>query len=148
MFENLLKLVTENAGDAIVNNPAIPNEKNDSAISTATEGIMGHLKGMLGNGGAENILDMFKGKDVQGHPAVAGISQQVAGSLMEKFGIDSKQASGIVGDLIPKVMGQLVNKTNDPNDKSFDLQDIIGNLSSGQGSLGGILDQVKGIFGN
>lgn len=148
MFENLLKLVTENAGDTIINNPAIPNEKNDSAISTATEGIMGHLKGMMGSGGVENLLDMFKGNDVQGHPAVAGISQQVAGSLMEKFGIDSKQASGIVGDLIPKVMGQLVNKTNDPNDKSFDLSDIIGNLGSDKGSLGGILGQVKGLFGN
>ena len=40
MFDNLLQLIKENAGESIINNPAIPNEKNDAAIQVAGEGIM------------------------------------------------------------------------------------------------------------
>ena len=39
MFDNLLKLVKENAGDAIIKNPVIPNEKNDEAIHATTTSI-------------------------------------------------------------------------------------------------------------
>ena len=34
MIENLLALVKENAGDAIINNSAISNDKNDLAVTT------------------------------------------------------------------------------------------------------------------
>jgi len=44
MFENLLNLVKEHAGSAIVDNPAIPNQHNDAAIKEATTGIMDQLK--------------------------------------------------------------------------------------------------------
>ena len=44
MFDQLLKLVKENAGEAIINNPAIPNQQNDAAINTAATGIMDQLK--------------------------------------------------------------------------------------------------------
>ncbi len=44
MFENLLKLVQEYAQDAIVNNPEVPNEKNDAAIKATSDGIVTALK--------------------------------------------------------------------------------------------------------
>ena len=40
MLEQLFNLVKENAGEAIINNQAIPNEQNDAAINQATEGII------------------------------------------------------------------------------------------------------------
>jgi hypothetical protein len=33
MLENLQDLIKQHAGDAIINNPAIPNERNDEAVS-------------------------------------------------------------------------------------------------------------------
>ena len=126
MFEQLLSLVKENAGDAIVNNPAIPNEHNDAAINTAATGIMDHLKTAMSSGGVDGITNLFKGGNVAGNPMVGNISNGVAQNLMSKFGIDSNQAGGIVQSLIPVVMSKFVNKTNDPNDKSFDMQGIIG----------------------
>ena len=64
MFENLLNLVKENAGDAIINNPAIPNEKNDEAINTTTNSIVETLKAQVTSGNLSSITDMFKSRNV------------------------------------------------------------------------------------
>ena len=32
MFDQIVTLVKQNAGTAIINNPAIPNERNDEAV--------------------------------------------------------------------------------------------------------------------
>ena len=148
MFENLLQLVKENAGDAIVNNSAIPNEHNDAAIKTTASGIMDHLKGLTANGGVEKVMEMFQGGNVENNPEVNNMSSNIAGNLMNKFGLNSDQASSAIKNLIPVVMGQLVNKTNDPKDNSFDLQGIIGSLGGGKTSgIGGLLGGLKGLFG-
>jgi uncharacterized protein YidB (DUF937 family) len=147
MFENLLKLVKEHAGDAIVKNPAIPDQHNDAAISTATSGIMDHLKSMAASGGMEKVMDMFKGGNVAGNPEVNNMSSKVAGDLMSKFGINQEQAGSIVKNLVPGVMSSLVKKTNDPNDNSFDIKGIVGSLTGGgSGVLGGIMSKVTGMF--
>lgn len=145
MLENLFNLVKENAGSAIINNPAIPNEKNDAAISEATTGIMDHLKSAMSGGGLSSITEMFSGGDVKNNPMITSMSSGVAQKLMSKFGISSEQASGVVSNLVPNVMSSLVKKTNDPNDKSFDLQGIIGSLSGGEG-LSGVLGGLKNLF--
>lgn len=146
MFENLLKLVQDNAGDAIINNPSIPNERNEEAVGLASEGIMGHLKDLSANGGIEKVLDIFKGGNAGSNPEISGIAGSVAGKMMERFGLDASQANGIVEKLVPQVMEKFVNKTNDPNDNSFDLQDIMGTLTGGSSGLGDILGKVKGLF--
>jgi hypothetical protein len=152
MLEQLLQLVKENAGEAIVNNPAIPNEQNDAAIKTATDSIFSGLKKIAGGGNLDSILGLFQGSgDLTSHPAVNNISGNVAGDLMKKFGLDKAAAAGIVQQLLPVVMNKLVHKTNDPNDNSFNLQDIIGSLTGGtkggKGNKGGILNIIKGLFG-
>jgi uncharacterized protein YidB (DUF937 family) len=142
MFENLLNLVKENAGDAIINNTAIPNEHNDAAIETTTNGIIDGLKNQLGNGGLEGLSSMFQNGGNQN--MIGNISQNVAGSLMQKFGIENSAAQSIVSSLIPVVMNKFVNKTNDPNDSSFDLQGIIGSLAGGGNTagIGGMLGKM------
>ncbi len=148
MFDQLLQLVKENAGEAIINNPAIPNEQNDAAVETATDSIMDHLKGLAGGGNLDSVMSLFQGSgNAADSPVVSNISSGVAGDLMKKFGIDQGAASNIVQQLIPVVMNKFVNKTNDPNDKSIDLQGIIGSLSGGQKGAGGILNSIKGLFG-
>lgn len=152
MFENLVNLVKEHAGEAIINNPAIANENNDKAVNVAANGIMDQLKNLAGSGGGvEAITNLFKDGNVANNPVVGKISNQVASDLVSKLGINAESASGVVKNLIPMVMGQLVKKTNDPNDKSFNLQDIAGVLT-GNGGLGNIAESLKGklggLFGN
>ena len=145
MLENLLDLVKKNAGSAIINNPAIPNERNEEAIATAGNSITSGLQNLLGGGGMKDILKLFGGQggDVNSNPVVQNISGGVVQDLMKKFNLDQGAASNIAGKLVPGVLQNLVSKTNDPNDKNFDIQGIFNSLSGGKtGSL-----DIQGLLG-
>jgi hypothetical protein len=177
MLENLLDLIKQNAGSAIVDNPAIPNEHNDAAVSLAGSSIMDSLKGMLANGNVQDVASLFnqQGGDIANHPAAQQIQGNFIQNLMGKFGLGEGAASGIAASLIPMVLQKFVHQTNDPNNSNFDIQSIIGSLTGGggqqtqtagaggfdiQGILsqftgggtanaggGGILDTLKGLMG-
>lgn len=149
MLENLLDLVKQNAGSAIINNPAISNDRNDEAIATATGSIAGGLQNILQSGGLKDVLKMFGGQD--SGAATNNITQQLSGgvvqSLMDKLGLDKGAAGGIASSLIPSVLSNLVSKTNDANDSSFNIQGIFNSLSGGQTSnmnIAGLLSKVQG----
>ncbi|MBK6834392.1 MAG: DUF937 domain-containing protein [Bacteroidetes bacterium] len=133
MFDNLLKLVTENASDAIINNNAIPNEKNNEAINLTSNSIFDTLKSQASGGNMNDILSMFNsGSSSSVNNA---ISSNVVQSLSSKLNIEPQQAQSVANTLIPQVMNQLVKKTNDPSDSSFDLKDIMGSLGGNMGGL-------------
>lgn len=146
MLENLIQLVKENATEAIVNNPAIPNEQNDAACETAATSIFDSLKNVVGNGGLSSITDLLSNNGGQNSATISTISSNVANELMTKFGLENSAANNIVQSLVPNVVSQLTSKTNDPNDSSFDLQGIIGSLTGGEGA-GGIFGKLKGLIG-
>jgi hypothetical protein len=149
MLEELQNLIRQHAGDAIINNPAIPNEKNDEAVSDASNAIVAGLKGAVANGNVDGVVDLFKnGANSAGSsPVTHNITAGYAQDLIHKFGINQGQASSIAGSLIPMVLSKFVHKTNDPNDKSFDLSNIITHLTGGAG-LGDILGKFTGGGGN
>jgi len=148
MFESLINLVKEHSEEAIVKNPAIPNEHNDEAINSTASGIMDQLKGLIQNGDMSKITDIFKGGDVSNNPELPGMSDNIGATLSKKFGIDPGLSANIMKSLIPVVMSQLVKKTNDPNDKSFDLGGILSSLTGGNsGGLGSILGNARNILG-
>ncbi len=139
MLNNLINLVKEHAGDAIINNPAIDNKNNNAAIETTASSIMEGLKSQLGSGGISGLTSMFQGGGAGANSSlVQNITQVVTSNLAKKFGISGEAAGGIAKSLIPTVMNQLVKKTNDPKDNSFDLQGVIGSLSGG-GGLGSLV---------
>jgi uncharacterized protein YidB (DUF937 family) len=144
MFDNLLSLVKEHAGDAIVNNPAIPNEKNDEAISTTTNSIVDTLKSQVTSGKLSSITDLFKGGDVNASSVSSSVQNNVVSDLMKKFGVDNAQATSIAQKIIPTVMEKFVKKTNDPNDKSFDLNSVMSSLSGAD--AGGMLGKITSFF--
>lgn len=150
MLENLLNLVKEHAGDSIINNPAVPNERNDDAIQAASSSIFSGLQNAFTNGGTSDILSLFNNNQ---NLSSSSIAQNIHGGFVEnlvsKLGIDSTQASSIATTLIPSVLQNFVHKTNDPNDSSFDLQDIIASLTGGGGRAaagGGVMDMLKGFM--
>ena len=148
MLDQLTNLVKQYAGDAIINNPAIPNERNDEAVNEASNSIAGGLQNMLSSGHAREILKMFTGKqDVSNNPVTQNISGGFVQSLMDKFGLDRPSANGVAEKLVPNVMQGMVKKTNDPNDNSFDIQGIFNNLSGGSTSgfnVQALLNKLKG----
>lgn len=159
MFENLLNLVRENAGDAIINNPAIPNERNEEAISTASSSIVDGLKNAISNGNISDVMNMFSSGNAASSPLAQNIHGGFVENLMHQFGLNSTQAGSIATSLLPNILNKFVHKTNDPNDNSFDLQNILQHIGgggldiqnilskfSGGNSGGGLMDAVKGFF--
>lgn len=163
MLENLQNLVRQHAGDAIINNPSIPNERNDEAVEAASDSIVGGLKDAVSKGNITDVMSLFKGGE-QAAPQSA-LAQNIKGGFVEnltkKFGLDQGKAGQIASTLIPIVLQKFVHKTNDPNDKSFDLQDVLGKLGGGAGigkdilgklggsnneEGGGLMGKVKGLF--
>lgn len=148
MLDQLIKLVKQNAGDAIVKNQAIPNQFNDAAIDDVAQQIFSGLKGQVGQGNLQQVVSMFQGGNsnaIASNPMVSQIISNIARNFASKFGISPQVAQSIVASLIPQVMNQFVNKTNNPNDSDFDLQDMLRGLSGNSGlNIGDILGQVTG----
>ncbi len=165
MFENLFNLIKEQSNEAVINNPAIPNEKNDAVIADATHAVAEGMQNELASGRLSNLLSLFKGSDntqqsggagsLLNNPIVSGIIGNFTNKLINNHAVAPGQAGGIAGNLIPGVIGSLINKTNDPNNKSFDLSGIIQSLTGGSGgnatsgisnglNLGGLVNQFTG----
>jgi hypothetical protein len=148
MLDQLMNLVKQHAGDAIINNPAIPNERNEEAIQETSSSIAGGLQNMLKGGNITDLMNMFSGKhDAGSSPVTNNISGGLIENLMNKFNLDKGAASNIAGNLVPDIMKKLVHKTNDPGDSSFDIQSIFNNLSGGSTSgfnVQGLLNKFKG----
>ncbi len=134
MFENLTNLVRQNAGDAVISNPSIPNEKNEVAVETAGDSIMATLKNALAGGRLKDVLGFFKnGK--QGSPElVQEATDNYAQNLQNNLGLAPAEANKTAAGLVPQTMQQLATKTADPSDKSFNIQDIFNKLSGNKTS--------------
>jgi len=150
MFEQLTELVKQYGGDAIVNNPAVPNEHNEAVMDEANGSILNGLKEMAASGNIGDLAGMLSGKTPidMNNPVVAELAGKVTGNLGEKFGLSPDAAGSVAGGLIPQVLSGLVNKAKDPNQPGFNIQDIIAGISNGQG--GGLMDMVTkygGQFG-
>lgn len=143
MLDQLLKLVEQNAGDTIVKNDAIPNQFNNDAIQDVAAQIYNGLQGQAKQGNIQELASMFKGGSVSNNPIVDQIISTITGSLASKFNVSPHTASGIANSLIPMVLNQFIKKTNDPNDKDFDLQDMLKNFT-GDNNVGDMLSQFTG----
>lgn len=147
MFDQLMDLVKKHAGEAIVANPDIPNSKNEEAINESSASITNGLQNMFAQGGVQDILKMFAGNGNSNN----AVSQSVAGrfiqNLMDKFNLNQNQAQNVADKVVPNVLNDMVAKTNDPDDNSFNVQGIFNSLSGGKTSgfnIQSLLDKVKG----
>ncbi len=140
MLDQLLNLVKEHAGDAVVNNADVPNEHNNDVIAEATKTVTGGLQNMLAGGGLQNILSLFGGQQQQqgsgngimSNPLVNMMVGHFAGKLMSKFGLGGNQASNVAGQLIPNVISSLISKTKDPSNPGFTVDSLLNSLTGGQ----------------
>lgn len=158
MLENLFNLVKEQGASSVIENPAIPNEQNNAVLADATHSVADGLQGVLAGGGLQNVLSLFNSKNnnssggissLLDNPIVRNIISNFTNKLTNNHRINRDQASGIANNLIPSVLSNLVNRTNDPNNNSFDINSIIGSLTGGNtqpGAAGGF--DLQSILGN
>jgi uncharacterized membrane protein YeaQ/YmgE (transglycosylase-associated protein family) len=155
MLENLFNLIKEHGSDDVINNPVIPNEQNSAVLASATHSVAEEFQGVLAGGGLQNIMSLFGGggnnagggiSSLLNNPIVGSIISNFTNKLTNQHGIAPNQASGIAGSLIPNVISSLINRTNDSNDSSFNINGIIGSLTGNSSNAGGGFD-LQGLIG-
>jgi hypothetical protein len=159
MLEELFNLVKGTATDSVINNPDVPNEQNDDVVAEATNTVASGLRNVVAGGGLQNIIALFTGNQQQGkggllsNPIVNMMVGHFAGKLMSKFNMGGQQANNVAGNLIPGVIGNLVNRANDPNDSTFSLEDLLSSITGGKTeqvaqqsgtSIGDLISQLAG----
>lgn len=143
MFEQLTDLVKQFGTEAVVNNPAVPNEHNEAVMQEAGGSIFSGLKDMAAGGNIGDLAGLLSGKSPidMSNPVVQELSNKVTGNLGEKFGLSQEAAGGVASGLIPQILSGLVNKAKDPNQPGFNVTDLIGAISGG--GNGGLMDAVS-----
>src|SRR5690606_26430499 len=99
----------------------------------------------------QGLMSIFNNADISSlakNPVVGQLIAKVTDSLAGKFGIAPQSARQISEGILPRVLGQFASKAKDPNDKDFDLQDIVKNLTgNSNASAGDLLGSLMGSEG-
>jgi hypothetical protein len=147
----------------VVNNPEVPNEKNDEIVAEATNTVASGLRNIVAGGGAQNLLSLFSGHNSQqsggllNNPIVNMMIGHLSDKLMNKFNLGGTQANNVASGLIPNVISSLINKTNDPSNSTFSLDGLLHSITGGQssqisqqqgGSGGGLMDILNQFGGS
>ena len=158
MLKELFDLVKGEATETVINNPDVPNQYNNDVVAEATNTVASGLRNLVAGGGVQNVLSLFGGntnkKSLLSNPIVSMMMGHFASKLMNKFRLGTSQANNLSGNLIPNVLGTLINKSNDPNDSAFSLQKLLASITGGRsndlaspsktGGIGGLLNQFNG----
>ena len=155
MLEVLQGLIQQAGQGAVVQNPEVPNEHNEGVMGEVMQGLMGGLSNQANSqGGLGSLIGLLGGGagnsgNLMSNPIVGSIAQSVIGNLMGKFGLSNSAAAGVVGNMLPSVLGGLISKTNDPNDDSIDMGGLMGSITGGKTSgidFGSLLSQGAGAL--
>jgi hypothetical protein len=132
MLEQLFDLVKQNSQEAIVQNPAVPNENNEDVMQTIMGSITGGLQEHAQAGNLTGLMGLLSGNSgtssssLMNNPIISAIAGKAISAIMEKFGMNSQTAGGIVASVLPGVLGGLISKVSNPGDSSIDFNDILG----------------------
>lgn len=167
MLEELFNLVKSVAGDSVINNADVPNEKNNDVVAEATNTVASGLRNIVAGGGLQNLVSLLKGSNnnqanssnngLMSNPIVNMMVGHLAGKLMSKYNLGSSQANSVSSSLIPNIINGLVHKTNDPNNSTFSLDSLLNSITGGKvaevtsqaapAGGGGLSDLLGGLAG-
>ena len=140
MLDQLLGLIRENSQQAIVQNPAVPNEHNEDVMQTLLGSITGGLQDHAQSGNVAGLMGLLSGNSgtsangLMNNPIVSSIATNAINAIMQKFGITNSAASGIVASVLPGVIGSLISKVSNSGDSSLDFNSVLGGLLGGGSS--------------
>lgn len=135
MLESLMNLVRQHAGDAVTNNPAIPNNQNEDAMQAISGGILGGLQQQAQGPNLGSLIGMFTGQggNVQQSPVTQGVQQNVQQSLMERLGISPQVAMTVATAVVPMILSKFAHKAQDPTDQSINQSDVLNHVTGQSG---------------
>ena len=159
MLEELFNLVKGVAAQ----NQTLPSTQKDDIAAEATNTVASGMRNMVAGGGLESLVSMFShnnhqqkgGNGLMSNPIVSMMVGHFTEKLMSKFNLNSHEASNVASSMIPDVISNLVNKSNEGN-SGFSLEALLNSITGGkvaevapqQGNSGGgfqdILSQLSG----
>ena len=151
MLDQLLGLIKQNSQEAIVENPAVPNEHNEDVMQTLLGSITGGLQEHAQSGNIQGIMGLLSGNSgtssssLMNNPIVSSIATKAINAIMQKFGMSSSTAGGIVSSVLPGVLGSLISKVSNPGDSSLDFNGMLGGLLGGGSASNPATTQSSGF---
>ncbi|GEM_PF-1555431 len=148
MLENILSLVKNTVSGSIANNSQVPEEKKSEAIETTANAVTDGLKQNFSLDNMGNLMNLFKGgSSVQSNPVTSSIQSTVANALSQKVGLSSTIATAIAATVVPMVMKAIAGKVNDPNEKGFDLQNLMNAFGGTENKTQSVGNEILGGLG-
>lgn len=161
MFDQIMELVRQHGQQAVVANPAVPDEHNEDVMKEASATVAEGIQERYQQGGPGAVQQLLEGAQSGNadHPEVQQLSSRFAGNIASKFGIPANAAHAIGASLIPMVLRMFSKKTG-AGTGGFDIGSLLGSLTGGGlGNMGakfGLdrnqdgktdLDDLKSMFG-
>jgi len=129
MFEKLFLLVKNNAGTAVMNNPAIPEKYRDAVLNDASSSIIEVLQKQTEGNKLKDFIKYFQFPGVFNNPIITGAVKRFANKLNNFYGIESAEALSIANTLIIPVMQEMIRESKSGETKDFALATIISKLT-------------------
>jgi len=129
MFEKLFLLVKNNAGTAVMNNPAIPEKYRDAVLNDASSSIIEVLQKQTEGNKLKDFIKYFQFTGVFNNPLITSAVKRFANKLNNFYGIEPADALSIANSLIPPVMQEMIRESKSGETKDFALGSIISKLT-------------------
>jgi len=148
MIDKLLGLVQEFAGSSVINNPQVPDAKNNVAIKSIADGVLGGLKQQAAGDGFGNIIGMLTNGGNVSSAVSKSVQTSVVESLIAKAGLNSGVAKSIAGQIVPSILSSLSHKSADKSNSHFDIGDILHSLTDGKSAGLNVQSLIDSGVGN
>jgi hypothetical protein len=142
MFEKLFMLVKNNAGAAVIDNPAIPAKYHEAVINEASSSIIEVLKGQMETGKVKDLIRYFQFAGFYNNSLVSIMVNKFAAKLNNFYGLDSNSAWVAANSLIPPVMKELVIQSKNEQNKDFALTSMLSKLNGNRADLSLLVNQM------
>ncbi|GAC1311448.1 MAG: hypothetical protein NVSMB24_30960 [Mucilaginibacter sp.] len=142
MFEKLFILVKNNAGKAIIDNPAIPVKYHEAVINEASSSIIEVLKNQMETGRIKDLVSYFQFSGIYNNSLVSSMVNKFANKLNNFYGIEPNAAWATANALIPPVMQELVKQSKNEQNKDFALTSMLSKLNGNRADLSGLVNQM------
>jgi hypothetical protein len=142
MFEKLFMLVKNNAGTAVIDNPAIPVKYHEAVINEASSSIIEVLKNQMETGRVKELVKFFQFSGIYNNSLVSSIINKFANKLNNFYGIEPESAMSAANSLITPVMAELVKESKDAKNLDFGLSNFLSKLNGNRGNMDALVGEM------
>lgn len=155
MFDNLKRIAIQKLNEKMASNNLGATETT-AAAEEGAGALMESIQNKLAGGNISDVLDMFKGNNLESNSVFGEVTGKLA-SILESKGMSSEEAQGEAARTAPEVVDGLKEKfeSNAEADQEFNLEILTSMvpedlLNKAEDLLGGnasdLLNKAKSLF--